>query len=134
MLMTLERASWLRRRGHLVRVLLEGADVTSDCQCADDSQGWALLLQRDDRGKACLANDHTGLAKRIATGHVVVQVRLWAARRRRDAGASPPSRRGGGVRSLATRGPADRVAAPEVREGIQRVSWTGENPHGPFAR
>jgi hypothetical protein len=79
MLMTVDRAFRLRRKGHLVRVLLDGLDVTRDCRCA--GKGWALLLLRDDQGRPYRNEHRTGVVEHIVTGDVVVQVRLWAAKR-----------------------------------------------------
>ena len=52
------------------RVTLNGADVTNDCQEADDRRGVALLIDRDETGSAYLLADKSGPSRRWHRGVV----------------------------------------------------------------
>jgi hypothetical protein len=57
------------------RVLLNGVDVSRDCQMADDRQGVALLFVRDEAGRPIVSYARGGaqLVKRLAHGKVRIE-------------------------------------------------------------
>jgi hypothetical protein len=56
--------------GYLLRVFAGDRDVTPDCQSADNGQGWALLLARNERGHHYAGEGATRSARYVFTGDV----------------------------------------------------------------
>lgn len=69
MLLTLEAHRRLARAGLFTRVLLDGRDVTNECQCADNRQGYALVLVCEG-GRPCTDPATGTVRRRLALGQV----------------------------------------------------------------
>jgi hypothetical protein len=72
-LMTFERYWHFRSSGVHLHIFLNGVDVTTDCAAADDRQGWAVLYQRDRRGKIIVDRAHEGPVMTLSTGIITIE-------------------------------------------------------------
>jgi hypothetical protein len=60
--------------GAKLRVVVNGVDVTDDCQSADNRHGWAIVLRRNAAGEFYIVAGTDRVAKELLTGDVVFSV------------------------------------------------------------
>lgn len=66
------------------RVILDGVDVSRDCQAADDRRGWAVCFQRNEHGAFIMTPDHTEIARDVRIGHVEIFIKAPIDRHSRE--------------------------------------------------
>lgn len=59
-----------RKKCRGTTVTLNGVDVTADCQEADDREGWALLLARNESGQHYFDPARDDVARAVHRGRV----------------------------------------------------------------
>ena len=98
------------------QVLLDGQAVTMDCVALDDEQGWAVLLKRNQEGRAYVAHA-TGCPNRDGMFKFIIH----------EPAADDPDAPPGSSRKLVALQPLNCPptcgAAVELKTGLVEVTW-----------